>query len=455
VSFRSGVITGVVASALVVGAFLFAQQAWKGGAATEGPKPASPAAPFIVDKPLKEDGLNRIELSASAVARLNLQTARVEKRSMPRTRAYGGEVVVPPGRSIVVSAPLGGTLAAPSKGDGAGGEGAGGGPQVGASVRRGQVVWRLSPILTPEGRANLAASRIEAEGQTKTAAAQHEAARVALERARRVFESDVGSRRALDDAQAQYEVTQKGLAAAEARYDVLVRVGGAAEAGTSAPLDIESPRDGILRNVTALAGQAVPAGGTLFEVVDLATVWIRVPIYVGEHGQADTQAAVSIGELTPRKDARRRIGKPAPAPPSADPLAGTADLYYVVDNADGRFRPGERVAVDVPQQGETESLVVPWSAVVYDIYGGTWVYVETGERTYVRRRVAVRTVTGNAESVVKSPSPPNPAPASGAQTAEAGVPDAKAVLASGPDAGTKVVVAGAAELFGTETGFTK
>jgi membrane fusion protein, heavy metal efflux system len=35
------------------------------------------------------------------------------------------------------------------------------------------------------------------------------------------------------------------------------------------------------------------------------------------------------------------------------------------------------------------------------------------------------------------------------------VRDGLAVLASGPKAGTKVVTAGAAELFGAETGFSK
>jgi hypothetical protein len=61
-----------------------------------------------------------------------------------------------------------------------------------------------------------------------------------------------------------------------------------------------------------------------------------------------------------------------------------------------------------------------------DIHGGNWVYEQIAEREYVRRRVAVRYVSKGT-----------------------------AVLASGPPPGARVVVAGAAELFGTETGFTK
>src|SRR5687768_5567874 len=108
-SFRSGVVTGAVATAAVVGVIFFARQAWQQPGPAEAAKSSAPPAPFHVAKPLQEERLDTIELSAAAVARLNLRTAPVEKKPMPRTRSYGGEVVVPPGRSITVSAPLGGT----------------------------------------------------------------------------------------------------------------------------------------------------------------------------------------------------------------------------------------------------------------------------------------------------------------------------------------------------------
>ena len=69
---------------------------------------------------------------------------------------------------------------------------------------------------------------------------------------------------------------------------------------------------------------------------------------------------------------------------------------------------------------------MPWGAIVTDIHGGTWVYEKVADRTYSRKRIGVRFVAGET-----------------------------AVLSNGPPAGTTVVVAGAAELFGTETGFSK
>ena len=53
-------------------------------------------------------------------------------------------------------------------------------------------------------------------------------------------------------------------------------------------------------------------------------------------------------------------------------------------------RCGERMTVRVKLQGANQQRVVPWSAVMTDINGGTWVYENTAAHTYVRRRVQVR-----------------------------------------------------------------
>ena len=95
-------------------------------------------------------------------------------------------------------------------------------------------------------------------------------------------------------------------------------------------------------------------------------------------------------------------------------------------NAGGRLRPGQRVSVTLSLTGADQQNVVPWSAVLHDVHGGTWVYEALGEHVYARRRVEVQDVV-----------------------------DGGAVLARGPAAGTKVVSVGAAELFSTEFGPAK
>jgi cobalt-zinc-cadmium efflux system membrane fusion protein len=413
-TYRSGLLSGFLISGLV--AAVAAGVWWVVTPGTPPTKPTPLPAPASVPKVLKEDQVNALTLTPEAVRRLGLETAPLQRKPMRGTRVYGGEVTIPPGNTVVVAAPLTGTLRCPG----------GTLPQAGRAVAKGQVIFQLYPLLTPEGRANLASARIDADGQVKTAQSQLEAAQIALTRARRVFQSEAGSRRAVDEAQAQFDLAEKAVAAAAARRELLEKVLGDAEKGTTAPVPVECPAGGVLRNVSALSGQNVPAGASLFEVVDLSRAWVRVPVYVGDLAEVDAAADAAVSELSARPGASSLPGHPAGAPPSANAAAGTVDLFYEIDNGSARLSPGQRVGVALALKGEAESLTCPWAAVLHDVHGGTWVYEQTGDRAFVRRRVVVRYVVGDT-----------------------------AVLASGPAPGTRVVTAGSAELFGTETGFSK
>lgn len=414
-SYRGGVVTGALGAFLVAGAA--GAGWWALNSAPGGSGKATPAAvPAAVPKVAKEDQFAAVTLTPEAEQRLGVKTGTVARKPVKRVRVYGAEVTVPVGKAVVVTAPVAGLLQAPP----------GGVPAVGAVVPRGKPVFRLLPLLTPEGRANLTASRVEADGQVNNARTQVEAAKIALDRSKRLLAGEAGSRRLVDEAQAQADLAQKTLDAATARRDLLTRVVGEVEGGTAAPMSIDAPEDGLLRAESAMPGQTVPAGAPLFEVVDLSAVWVRVPVYVGDLPDLDPAAPAAVGPLTARPSDPSRPAAPVPAPPTANGTAGTADFYYELDNRETKYRPGQRVSAAVPLRGDAEGLTVPWSAVLFDINGGAWVYERTGDRAYNRRRITVRHVLGG-----------------------------DAVLADGPAAGTTVVTAGAAELFGTETGFSK
>ncbi len=160
--------------------------------------------------------------------------------------------------------------------------------------------------------------------------------------------------------------------------------------------------------------------------MNLATVWVRVPIYVGQQSEIVADAEAQIMGLEGGRTEEHVLARAVAAPPSADPLAATADLYYELDNLAGSFRPGERVGVSLLVKGDAESLTVPDAAVLYDIHGGAWVYTRLEGDRFQRSRVIVDHVQGET-----------------------------AVLAGGPEVGTPIVVDGAAELFGTEFGTGK
>jgi len=399
--------------------------------APAGTKTATP--PAKVATIAQEDKLNTIVLTPEAAKRLDIQFAEVVSKSVVRTRTFGGEVMLPPDASLIVSAPVVGTLQAASKS---------GVPKVGSSIAQKQPVFLLLPLLSPErnvltpaervrfaeAKMTLSASQIDAEGQVQRALVQLDAAKIALERAERLLRDQAGTVRSVDEAKATVDLAEKTLAAATSRKTLLdqIKLEDNDAAGKLEPLVIESPHQGILRTAQAAPGEVVPAGAPLFEVTDYRVMWVKVPVYVGELVEVAADKPARVSSLAESRGENAVAATPIVAPPTATPQTSAADLYYALDNAKGQFRPGQRVSATLVLQGQDEQRVIPWSAVIQDINGGTWVYEKTAEHTFVRRRVQVRIVSG-----------------------------ADAILSEGPPAGTHIVISGVAELFGTEFGFAK
>lgn len=160
-----------------------------------------------------------------------------------------------------------------------------------------------------------------------------------------------------------------------------------------------------------------PAIGALSRITD---VWIRVAVPVSDLPRVQPTSNAQVRVIGEKQQDSAR---PVAGPPSANATSATVDLYYAMKNTDSRFRIGQRVAIDLPANRAAKGLAIPYSAIVLDIYGGEWVYVRSAEHTYERRRVEV-----------------------------AAVQDGIALLARGLASGDSVVIAGAAELFGTEFG---
>ncbi len=388
-------------------------------------------SPAKVEAHPTESDIYQLTLTPKAVERLGITTAKVERKSVPRQRTFAGEVTIPAGNSIIVSSPVPGTLGPPKKGRI---------PLPGTRVEVGQAIFSLVPLLSPErdvptpvervqmanARASLVSAQIVAEGDVKQAKAEVDGAQIAFNRAQQLFKDKAGSRRLVDETKATLEIAEQKLIAAQTRKKVLDELTLDTKNGELRTIQVVAPDRGILRSLSATRGQTVTMGMPLFEVVNLDTVWIRVPVYVGQLDQIVTNATALIGELGKPKTADNLTAKPVVAPPSADSLSSTVDLYYEMKNKDGHLHPAERVGVTLPLKGESESLVIPWGAVLYDMHGTAWVYEQTEPTVFRRQRVLVKYVVGEL-----------------------------AVLASGPDVDTEIVIDGTAELFGTEFGTGK
>jgi RND family efflux transporter MFP subunit len=411
----------------ILGGALVLASALLSGCTRDAGKPAKPAPPAKVAHAVKETELNTVVLTEEAEKRLRLKvaTAQVQDGAVRRVRFYGGEVTLPASALLTVSAPVTGTLRAPKKEEL---------PHVGSVVKQGETMFTLVPhaltqaeqINLEQVKVQLATMKIDAEGQVKQAHVQVDAAKVAFNRAERLYRESAGTKKELDDAEAALLLAQKGLDAALLKKSTVDNIQIDTDKGSVKPLVLAAPRPGIVRATYAVPGEMVHAGAPLFEIMNVDTVWIKVPVYVGEAAEIAEKEPAKITDLADPSGARGVPASPVKSPPTAQAQASAVDLYYELPNPGGKYRPGERVCALLPLKGDEKSISVPWKSIVYDIDGGTWVYVKKADRTYVRQRVEVRYVD-----------------------------DGRAVLRKGPAPGTEVVTDGAEEVFGAEFGYGK
>lgn len=391
----------------------------------------SKSPPAKIEGAVKETDLTIITLTAEAEKRLGVTLTAVEMRVVVQTRLYGGEIIIPPGRSVIISAPLAGRVLAPESNAEI---------MPGRAVKKGDSIFRLWPVLSSGTEALAASDRfalmraqldlstaaVVAEGQVAQAQVRVDVAAVRLSRAQELQDKNAGSVRALDDAKAELDDARAALSAAQKRLE-LVRSSTLVPEMESVPtLSLDAPFDGLIQHVFVTADQVVTAGSPLFEVVDADPAWVRVPVFVGEIASLANAGEAQIGSLaappgSPTRTARRAVG-----PLSADAKAATVDLFFELSNADGDWQPGQRVGVTLQLGKAIARPVVPWSSILHDIQGGTWVYDNTKPHVFVRRRVEVERVDGDL-----------------------------AILRRGVTNGVNIVTLGAAELYGTEFGVGK
>lgn len=373
---------------------------------TERSKPAAAAS---VSAPVGEGGLTAVTLTTESYAHLRIAFGRADSAASVATRVVGGELVVPPGRALMISAPVSGRVLAPAGTTM---------PTPGQHVRQGEPLMRLAAL--PPDRDLLRTRQDLAATEARLTQAQLEADRTAL-----LYKDHLVATRDQERAQADLAAARAAFDAASSQQQV-VTTDGARTGSTT--LVISAPRDGILRSLMAGPGQVVSAGTALAEVASLDALWIRVPIFAGDAGAVSSSAEVRVMPLTgaapaPAGWSARRVL----APPTSDPLTASVDLYFALSGSPANLQPGQRVNVQLPLRTTGGAgLSVPLASVVHDAYGGAWVYVRTDSLRFERRRIDIREVLGD-----------------------------RALLRRGPAAGTPVVTDGAAELFGVEFGAGK
>ena len=363
----------------------------------DSPSPTPHHTPAEVAHAVPETELPTVTLTPDAVSRLRIETSVVRAGAAPRMRLVGGEVIVPPGRTLTVTAAVAGEVhfvtSAPLT--------------PGAFVQRGAGLLRLTAIAPTDRDTRARVAREVAAAEANLAALE---ARVA--RNRTLVDERSGSARVLEEATAARDVAQADFAAARARAATLSRDPLLSDVA----MLVRAPSNGVIRLMSVAEGQAVAAGALLFEVAGVDALQVRVPVYSGDLGRIDANGAARVRRIGEDRAIEARF---VSGPPTAEPDRSTVDRYLGL-SPDAGFAPGERVLVELPLQETTAVLSVPASAIVLDAWGGAWVYRCEGRRFSRARVDPMRRVAADM------------------------------VLAHGPPVGACVVSVGAVEIFGAE-----
>ena len=209
----------------------------------------------------------------------------------------------------------------------------------------------------------------------------------------------------------------------------------AAEEDGDGPAKVESIEDSDLARVVLKASAArrigletapvalrrvdhslVVPGTVVGATAGRRSVSVRVTLPGATAGNVDASRPARILSL----GGQEGLVAPATAPPK-DAAPGDGALYYRLDGAGPGLHAGQELRVQLEQPGGSRQKTVPYSAVIYWIDGGTWVYVRTGPLAFVRSPIEIQEVDGDI-----------------------------AILSSGPPVGTQIVSIGGQELLGTE-----
>jgi hypothetical protein len=140
--------------------------------------------------------------------------------------------------------------------------------------------------------------------------------------------------------------------------------------------------------------------------------------------------AVAVLAVSGCADAGSDEESTAPEPATVEPIEG-GDLNRITLTARAAERLGVETAVvqaEPPNGLAPARTSIPYAAVIYDPAGQTWTYISPEPNIFERQAITVEDIRGAVDDPAQQ----------------------VAILALGPPAGTTVVTAGAAELFGTE-----
>jgi RND family efflux transporter MFP subunit len=166
-------------------------------------------------------------------------------------------------------------------------------------------------------------------------------------------------------------------------------------------LSVRAPIDGYVVRRDVQVGAYVTPGQELYEIADIANVWVVADVYEADIGRvkAGQKAVLSLQALPGETFG----GKVAYLFPAVNPASRTMQARIVVPNSKGRLRPGMYADVTI-DLGVTEGISIPADALV-DTGEAQYVFVALGGGRFEPRPVTVGARTADRVQILRGVHP--------------------------------------------------
>ncbi len=340
-------------------------------------KPAPPAA--APEKPKVESELAYVTISAKARVSLGIESQPIRTGPVQEHIALTGWVMARQGNEVTITAPVAGYVRLV--------KGQKSFPAIGETVADQQVLLALEPVLSPVEQIHMAALKRGVDSELTKARNSLSVAKSELERVEELHKQGLRGKQEVEQAQLKGQHALEDVKAAEDKLKLFDR--------TLEPQVLTAPRGGKLSAVYVSPGQYVAAAAPLLTVVDLSEVWLRVPVPEFDLPLVNWKQEASVRLKGDNGAGRPLRATPLGKTPQVDTARHTADLFYDLGIAKLSprldFAKDQMLTVYVPLDQKRTESVVPYGAVVFDAFGGSWIYLDRtadkGQPKYQRRRV--------------------------------------------------------------------
>lgn len=302
---------------------------------------------------------NRVFLSEVQIKEMGIQTQEAGPQALAITLATRGKIILHPDKLAHILPKIPGVAKEARK-------------NIGESVKEGEVLAVLESREMADSKANYLAAR-----------EKESLARSLFEREKSLYEKKVSAQQDFINAKSAYTESRINIQLAKQKLRAFGLSDKEIQELTNEDTqdlrlyDIRSPIHGMVISRHINRGEFIENTSTIYEIVDLSTVWVEIGIYPKDLVKVKEGQSVDVSLSTDSID--RAEGETAQAKiiylsPIIQDETITAKAIAELKNVDGKWRPGSFVKVSIATENKMVPLAVPKESLV-EIDGKEAVFV--------------------------------------------------------------------------------